>query len=173
MHNWPFVRGIHRSLVDSPHKGPVMQKVLPHDDIIMCNTYCSYGSLSPVLIQVVTGASHVCLLNICVMFGHNWHSKDQSAQNYVYICICICLLNNICSLTYWPLGDLKEILNNFHANFSDQWLRYLMWNCPLMNFTGLHWWSVNIGSGNGLVPSGNKPLPGPMLTQISVAIWRH
>ena len=35
---------------------------------------------------------------------------------------------------------------------------------------GLHWWSVNIGSGNGLVPSGNKPLPKPMLTQIS---WRH
>ena len=32
---------------------------------------------------------------------------------------------------------------------------------------------VNIGSGNGLVPSGNKPLPEPMLTQISVAIWRH
>ena len=25
---------------------------------------------------------------------------------------------------------------------------------------------VNIGSGNGLVPSGNKPLPEPMLTQI-------
>ena len=26
---------------------------------------------------------------------------------------------------------------------------------------------------NGLVPSGNKPLPEPMLTQISVAIWQH
>ena len=36
-----------------------------------------------------------------------------------------------------------------------------------MNVTGLHWWSVNIGSGNGLVPSGTKPLPEPMLTQIS------
>ena len=31
----------------------------------------------------------------------------------------------------------------------------------------------NISSGNGLVPSGNKPLPGPMLTLIYVAIWRH
>ena len=30
---------------------------------------------------------------------------------------------------------------------------------------------LNIGSGNGLVPSGNKPLPEPMLTQFSVAIW--
>ena len=25
---------------------------------------------------------------------------------------------------------------------------------------------VNVGSGNGLVPSGNKPLPEPVLTQI-------
>ena len=34
-------------------------------------------------------------------------------------------------------------------------------------------WQVNIGSGNGLVPSVNKPLPEPMLTQAYVAIWRH
>ena len=31
----------------------------------------------------------------------------------------------------------------------------------------------NIGLGNGLVPSGNNPLPEPMLTQIFVAKWRH
>ena len=29
---------------------------------------------------------------------------------------------------------------------------------------------VNIGSGNGLVPSGSKPLPEPMLFQINVVI---
>ena len=28
LHYWPFVRGIHLSQVDSPHKGPVMQKEL-------------------------------------------------------------------------------------------------------------------------------------------------
>ena len=32
---------------------------------------------------------------------------------------------------------------------------------------------VNIGSGSGLVPSGNKPLPEPMLTQSLVTLWRH
>ena len=32
---------------------------------------------------------------------------------------------------------------------------------------------VNIGSGNDLVPSGNKPLPEPMLIQICVVISRH
>ena len=40
-----------------------------------------------------------------------------------------------------------------------------------MNVTGPYWWLVNIGAGNGLVPSGNKPLPEPMLTQISVVTW--
>ena len=49
----------------------------------------------------------------------------------------------------------------------------ILGNCHNMNVTGLHWWSVNIGSGNGLVLSGNKPLPEPKLTQISVAIWCH
>ena len=31
----------------------------------------------------------------------------------------------------------------------------------------------NIGSGDGLVPSGSKPLPEPMLNLIYVAIWYH
>ena len=52
------------------------------------------------------------------------------------------------------------------TDYSDWWLGHPLWNCPNMNVIGLQWWSVNIGSGNGLVPSGNKPLPGPMLTQI-------
>ena len=32
--------------------------------------------------------------------------------------------------------------------------------------------TLNIASGYGLVPSGNKPLPEPMLSQIYVAIWQ-
>ena len=28
-------------------------------------------------------------------------------------------------------------------------------------------------AGNGLVPSGNKPLHDPMVAQIYVAMWRH
>ena len=32
---------------------------------------------------------------------------------------------------------------------------------------------VKIGSGNGLVPSGNKPLPEAILTQFLVALWRR
>ena len=34
-HYWPFVRGINRSSVISPHKGPVTQKKLSLDDVII------------------------------------------------------------------------------------------------------------------------------------------
>ena len=39
--------------------------------------------------------------------------------------------------------------------------------------TGLQWWLVNISLGNRLMPSGNKPLPEPMLTKICVTIWHQ
>ena len=52
--------------------------------------------------------------------------------------------------------------NHFQTSFSDWWLRYLLWNCPLLNVNGTYWWQVNIGSCSGLVPSGNKPLTAPM-----------
>ena len=42
-----------------------------------------------------------------------------------------------------------------------------------MDFTGSYWWWINVGSGNGLVPLGNKPLPEPMLTQIFVTTSHH
>ena len=44
-------------------------------------------------------------------------------------------------------------------------LEYFIWNCLQVNVTGPPWWLVNIGSDNGLVPSGIKPLFQPMLTK--------
>ena len=45
---------------------------------------------------------------------------------------------------------------------------------PQISVTQPYWWYVNIGSGNNLVPSGNMPLPEPMLIQIYAAIYlRH
>ena len=34
--HWPFVWGIHRGPVNSPHKWPVTRKMFPFDDVIMC-----------------------------------------------------------------------------------------------------------------------------------------
>ena len=40
LHYWPLVREIHRSPVDSPHKGPVMRKACPCHDVIMPTHSC-------------------------------------------------------------------------------------------------------------------------------------
>ena len=73
-----------------------------------------------------------------------------------------------------PLGDLKQIyICNFQADFNDKWQMYVLSNCWQINGTRPYWWNINIGSGNGLVPPGNKPLFEAMMTQIHVAIWRH
>ena len=36
-----------------------------------------------------------------------------------------------------------------------------------------HWWQVNIRSGDGFLPPGNKPLSEPLLTHICVTIWHQ
>ena len=66
-------------------------------------------------------------------------------------------------LTHCPLGDVT--VSPYLQHFMLEWCQ--------VNATKLQWWDVNIGSGNGLVPSGNKPLPDPVLTKTLVAIWRH
>ena len=77
-------------------------------------------------------------------------------------------------LTHWPLGDFTTVSNQQLLNsFNDKYLKYFLWNCYQVNATTPHWSLVNIGSSNGLVPSGNKPLPEPMLTSIPVAIWHQ
>ena len=70
----------------------------------------------------------------------------------------------IVHLTHWPLEDLTIICEvSFQTYSSEKWLRWLLWNCSQMTATEPQKRNVNIGSGNGLVPSGSKPLPEPML----------
>ena len=72
----------------------------------------------------------------------------------------------------WILEDL--IKNNFRLDTLTHWY----WEHFFCLFMKLYWekcqqsW-VNIGSGNGLAPSGNKPLTDSMLTQSYVTIWHH
>ena len=47
-----FVRGIHRWPLDSPHKGPVTQKMLPFEDVIMQLAEMSHDSNGVLHIRV-------------------------------------------------------------------------------------------------------------------------
>ena len=62
-------------------------------------------------------------------------------------------------------------LSKFQANFSDYWLMYLLWKCPVCLLMALA--DAKLDSGDGLVSSGNKPLPEPMLTELCEGIWHQ
>ena len=61
---------------------------------------------------------------------------------------------------WWP-----SVLTHMCCSASVSWL--------IKTYNTKPQWCVNIGSGNGLVSSGTKPLPEPMLNQIYAAIWHH
>ena len=89
-----------------------------------------------------------------------WCVKDSMAGS--------CLLQggfttSSVGLTHWSPGVL--------ISMEIDWYLQIFWcACPQINVMGPHWWQVNIGSGNGLVPSCDKPLPEPLLTPLYVAI---
>ena len=70
-------------------------------------------------------------------------------------------------LTHSPPGDALVILQIF--KFISR--RAVVSNsCEIALGWIPHWWLVKIGSGNGLVPAGNKPLPVPTLTKFFVTL---
>ena len=68
------------------------------------------------------------------------------------------------SLIYLTPEDVGYV-NIFQTHINDEYLEYFLWNDPYVNATRSHRLLVIIGSGNGLVPASDKPVPAPMLTQ--------
>ena len=105
-------------------------------------------------------------------------ATDQATGHYLnQWCLvnwCIYASLGLNELTHWPLREATWILNLY---FSIICQGYWSWafhvKLPSDECHKHHWWLVNVGSGNGLVPSGNKPLPEPMLTQFCITIWHH
>ena len=93
--------------------------------------------------NILTNKLVFCADIICLHRSSFW---KQSAWNSIYPYINN---NKVSYLTHWPIADWV------HENF---------WNCSKGNATEALWWLVNIGWCNGLVPSGNKLLPEPILT---------
>ena len=62
-----------------------------------------------------------------------------------------CAISNICD---WCLSHIAQISHQVNPKWP-------------------HWSQVNTGLGNGLVPSGNKPLTEPVLTKFYDTMWHH
>ena len=77
------------------------------------------------------------------------------------------LAKTMCAFALMYIYHLKYLLKITFLSISNTMY------CLYVNGSGSWQMSVRIGLGNGLVLSGNKSLPEPMLTEIYVAIWCH
>ena len=71
---------------------------------------------------------------------------------------------------FWALGKVDVVLKVL------SWVIFLIHSKSIGS--GMCWnifqrWKSNIGSNNGMVPSGTKSLPDPTLAEIYSAIWCH
>ena len=90
-------------------------------------------------------------------------SQENLFENVVYTMAVILSWSQCVLCEMW----MENWMYNFRKQFKDWYLQYYQWNHTLYEFTGPYWWYINIASGDGLVPSGNKPLPEALLTKIS------
>ena len=103
-HHWPFVRGIHQSLVDSPHKGPVMWKGFPCHDVIMSSTVCH------VLVCVYCQSIQLIQGSFCVL-PTQWETMLQCSIISHWLGVC----------TKWSLLIFCSILDVLHG-FEEFWI---------------------------------------------------
>ena len=120
------------------------------------------GTLASTGIMLVGIASGWSLMTVSSNRWVNAKRRNSSA-----LAMELCLLHQPIEivLTHWTLWDSKTLTISFSnaicvANvINDSFSVKLHCNACLRS-------EVNIGSGNGLVPSGTKPLPETMLTHI-------
>ena len=82
---WPFVRGIHQWPVDSPPNGPVMRKVFPCHDLIMCwcNRRYYVGIVYSTYVHIIAGSvmmRHWLVLSNIVRQSLLWYRLVQFAK---------------------------------------------------------------------------------------------
>ena len=82
-----FVRGIHRSPVNSPQKGPVTRKTFPFDDVIMSRD--GEGLHKNVLEYPKPMLTHTSIRQCPVGTTLWWNWKRYMSLGYYSLCLCI------------------------------------------------------------------------------------
>ena len=87
-----FVRGIHRSPVNSPHKWPVTRKMFPFDDVIMKYNPCRAESILAWWHHQMETLS--ALLALFEFTGHRWISPTKGQWRGALTLSLICAWTN-------------------------------------------------------------------------------
>ena len=90
-----FVRGIQRSPVNSPHKGPVTRKMFPFDDVIMKHTYISVKSLPVFVMEIYIE------VNIVLLMLRHWNETYNVNYGSYPFDLTVLLWE---SQFIWPMG---------------------------------------------------------------------
>ena len=87
-----FVRGIHRPLVISPHKGPETQKMFPFDDVIMCRMCVK--STDAKIQSISKYISTIHIINICIQTNNQFmHTRTTNSLPWIRLSeIELCIL---------------------------------------------------------------------------------
>ena len=123
---------------------------------------------------------HMCpisqLLSLVECFRLHVNKVCEHWRCRIYSSLRLCYNNS-----YWIHCTLEYVAVISKVHFSSSFCKIVAWALTVKlrpgecNRTLLiisqHWFVI--GSCNGLVQPGNKPLPEPMFTQIYVAIWLH
>ena len=137
-----FVGGIHRGLVNSPHKGPVTRKMFPFDDVIMC--LVQRGGVKDVKKSVRVPPNNLnkttnkpSYKNVTILHI----SPSENIHTFFYLRIQSTIhswfMVNVWGrfeTKHWPTPVTENYLtktdfvNRWHLSFSDMWS---MWGLPL------------------------------------------
>ena len=108
-----FVRGIHRGPVNSPHKGPVLRKMFPFDDVIMFRHIHLVAYLGSIGVRISCSYTS---------FSH----QIGSAFNGWFHTECGCVDTSTIGKGRWPnLCLLVSVLWTLSSNDIRIWLIYL------------------------------------------------
>ena len=166
--NWPFVRGIHRSSVNSLRKGQWRGALMFSLICVWINDWVNNreaGDLRRYLAHYdVIVMEEYWLRAICVKNFHIAAKFDRRQGSTAAAEPSLSLL--LTTLTVCPI---LYLFHNSDVIMSPMASQITSLSCD----SALGWmlnYLVDIGSCNDMVLSGNKPLPGPMLAQIDVTI---
>ena len=117
------------------------------------------------------GSTSVVLEHVDLVYCY-WHHGRIGVTEYSGVPCCVSIMNCI-----YKYSSILGVLISFLKCLIIKHISFINASricCEIefnVNAIRRHWSRGNLGSGHGLVPIGNKPFLGPILTQTYVVIW--
>ena len=131
-----FVRGIHQWPVNSPHKGPVIQKMFPFDDVIMRSCHPFIKTIIHHCISVVRKIFHYIWWALQISFHDISYSLTETETTF------LTLWYNFVGNSRWWFHDRAFTWTSWHMkSLATQWfVQQLVQANNKINIEVPHYW---------------------------------